>query len=100
MCFETNRIKSSVVSDYWNTTTDSFQVSLRKIAKASYCTFATYFLAEPTSFFSCKTSSTIGGAIYFLYSGGQNVLHEVCCYEFETYTNTFSLSLQRTVVCV
>jgi hypothetical protein len=48
---------------------------------ALYCTSATYFLVESTSFFSCKTSSAYGGAIFFSNSGGQCVLHEVCGYD-------------------
>jgi hypothetical protein len=43
------------------------------------CTSATYFLIESSSFFTCKTESKNGGAIYFCNSGsGQCVLHEVC----------------------
>jgi hypothetical protein len=48
---------------------------------ALYCTSATYFLVESTSFFSCKTSSNQYGAIYFQNSGGQSVLYEVCAYD-------------------
>jgi hypothetical protein len=48
------------------------------------CTSATYFLVESSSFFSCSTSSQIGGAIYFCNTGGQNVLHGVCCYDCYT----------------
>ena len=47
---------------------------------ALYCTSATYFLVQTTSFFSCKTSSN-QGAICFSNSGGQSVLHEVCGYD-------------------
>jgi hypothetical protein len=46
---------------------------------ALYCTSATCFLVESSSFFSCKTSSGSGGAIYFSNSGAQSVLYEVCC---------------------
>jgi hypothetical protein len=49
---------------------------------ALYCTSATYFLVESTSFFSCKTSSGFGGAIYFdNTNNGQSVLYEVCGYD-------------------
>jgi hypothetical protein len=48
---------------------------------ALYCSSATYFLVESTSFFSCKTSSYSYGAIYFYNSGGQSVLYEVCAYD-------------------
>jgi hypothetical protein len=44
-------------------------------------TSVTYFLVESTSFFSCKTSSTYGGAIYFSNSDSQSVLYEVCGYD-------------------
>jgi hypothetical protein len=47
---------------------------------ALYCTSATYFLVESSSFFSCKTSSS-GGAIYFSNSSGQSVLYKVCGYD-------------------
>jgi hypothetical protein len=41
-----------------------------------------YLLVESTSFFSCKTSSSYGGAIYFENTNnGQCVLHGVCCYD-------------------
>jgi hypothetical protein len=47
---------------------------------AVYCSSSvTYLLVESTSFFSCKTSSAYGGAIYFGNSNsGQSVLHTVC----------------------
>jgi hypothetical protein len=47
---------------------------------ALYCnTSVTYLLVESSSFFSCKTSSNIGGAIYFVNTNnGQCVLHKVC----------------------
>jgi hypothetical protein len=43
-----------------------------------YCTSATYFLIESSSFFSCRTSSSYG-AIYF--NVGQCVLYKVCGYD-------------------
>jgi hypothetical protein len=56
---------------------------------ALHCTSLTYLLIELTSFFSCKTSTNCGGAIYFYNTNnGQCVLHEVCgndCYT--TYTS-------------
>jgi hypothetical protein len=56
-------------------------------------TSVTYLLIESTSFISCKTSSDYGGAIYFSYSSGQCVLHEVCGYDCcSTYTGTYSYS--------
>jgi hypothetical protein len=56
---------------------------------ALFCNSATYFLVEPSSFFSCKTSSGYGGAIYFEnINNGQSVLYEVCGYDcYTTYTN-------------
>jgi predicted outer membrane repeat protein len=55
---------------------------------AIYCTSVTYLLVESTSFFTCKTSSSQGGAIYFSNSNGQCVLHEVCGYDCcSTYTS-------------
>jgi hypothetical protein len=57
---------------------------------ALFCsTSVTYLLIESTSFFSCKTSSGWGGAIYFENSGdGQSVLHTVCGYDCcSTYTS-------------
>jgi hypothetical protein len=54
------------------------------------CTSATYFFVESSSFFSCTTSGGYGGAIYFRNTNsGQNVLHEVCCYDCcSTYTSS------------
>jgi hypothetical protein len=55
---------------------------------AFYCTSVTYLLVESTSFFTCKTSSQNGGAIYFSNGNGQCVLHEVCGYDCcSTYTS-------------
>jgi hypothetical protein len=55
---------------------------------ALYCTSATSFLVEFSSFFSCKTSSSQGGAIYFENSGAQSVLYGVCGYDCcSTYTS-------------
>jgi hypothetical protein len=48
---------------------------------AFYCTSVTCLLVESSSFFSCKTSSNYGGAIYFSCSGGQCVLDKVCGYD-------------------
>jgi hypothetical protein len=46
---------------------------------ALYCTSATYFLIELSSFFSCKTSGGWGGALHFENSNsGQCVLYSVC----------------------
>jgi len=56
---------------------------------ALYCTSVTYLLIESTSFFSCKTSNTHGGAIYFHKSNSQCVLHKVCGYDcFSTYAGS------------
>jgi hypothetical protein len=45
-----------------------------------YCTSVTYFLVESSSLFSCKTSGSHYGAIYFSNrNSGQSVLHKVCC---------------------
>jgi hypothetical protein len=54
---------------------------------ALYCTSATYFLVESTSFFSCKTSSGSQGAIYFSNGNGQSVLHGVCGYDCSSNPN-------------
>jgi hypothetical protein len=56
---------------------------------ALYCTSATYFLIESSSFFSCKTSSYQGGAIYFENTNsGQSVLYGVCGHDCcSTYTD-------------
>jgi hypothetical protein len=55
------------------------------------CTSVTHLLIESTSFFSCKTSSDEGGAIYFYNTGGQCVLNEVCGYDCcSTYTSSHS----------
>jgi hypothetical protein len=58
---------------------------------ALLCTSVTYFLVESSSFFSCKTSSGYGGAIYFdNTNNGQSVLHEVCGYDcYTTYTSSY-----------
>jgi hypothetical protein len=56
---------------------------------ALFCSSVTYLLVESTSFFSCKTSSSHYGAIYFENSGGQCVLYEVCGYDCcSTYAST------------
>jgi hypothetical protein len=47
---------------------------------ALYCNSATSFLVESSSFFSCKTSSNTGGAIYFTNSNSEYVFHGVCGY--------------------
>jgi thioredoxin 1 len=53
-------------------------------------TSVTYFLVESTSFFSCRTSGTYGGAIYFYNrNNGQSVLYEVCGYD--CYSNPYAL---------
>jgi hypothetical protein len=57
---------------------------------ALYCTSVTCFLVESTSFFSCKSSKSHGGAIYFYNSGGQCVLHEVCGYDCSNLHSTFA----------
>jgi hypothetical protein len=48
---------------------------------ALYCTSVTSLLIESSSFFSCKTSSNRGGAIYFSNSNSQCVLYGVCGYD-------------------
>jgi hypothetical protein len=57
------------------------------------CNSVTSFLVESTSFFSCKTSSQNGGAIYFYNSSGQGVLYGVCGYDCYS-TNTSSSNNQ------
>jgi hypothetical protein len=54
------------------------------------CTSVTYLLIESSSFFSCKTSSYSGGAIYFSNSGGQCVLYKVCGYDCSTTSSADS----------
>jgi hypothetical protein len=56
---------------------------------ALYCTSAFYFIVKSSSFFSCRTSSGYGGAIYFSNTNnGQSILYEVCGYDcFTTYSN-------------
>jgi hypothetical protein len=52
---------------------------------ALLCTSVTHFLVESSSFFSCKTSSGYGGAIYFSNTNnGQSVLYNVCGYDCRT----------------
>jgi hypothetical protein len=58
---------------------------------------STYFLVESTSFFSCKTSSGNGGAIYFSNGNGQCVLYGICGYDCTSssgvhfaYTNVYN----------
>jgi hypothetical protein len=59
------------------------------------CTSATYFLVESSLFFSCKTSSTYGGAIYFSNTNsGQSVLHGICCYDCNTNSGDLVLFIQ------
>jgi hypothetical protein len=50
------------------------------------CTSVTYLLVESTPFFSCSTSSSNGGAIYFYNSGGQCVLDKIC--GFDCYSSS------------
>jgi hypothetical protein len=58
---------------------------------ALYITSATYFLVESTSFFSCKTSTQNGGAIFFQNSNSKCVLYWVCGYDCcSTYTGRYS----------
>jgi hypothetical protein len=65
---------------------------------ALYCTSATYFLVESSSFFLCKTSGA-GGAICFSNSNGQSVLYKVCGYDCCTtsssYYQFFSISVNN-----
>jgi hypothetical protein len=61
---------------------------------ALFCnTSVTYLLIESSSFFSCKTSGTVG-AIYFSNTGsGQSVLHKVCgndCCTTNSNSNQFA----------
>jgi hypothetical protein len=67
---------------------------------ALYCTSAAYFLVESTSFFSCKTTTQYGGAIYFDNKmSGQCALHDVCGYD--CYSTQTSISDgQFAVMCV
>jgi hypothetical protein len=52
------------------------------------CTSATNLLVESSSFFSCKTSSDRGGAIFLSNNGGQCVLHGICIIDCcSTYTS-------------
>jgi hypothetical protein len=56
-----------------------------------YLTSVTYFLIESSSFFSCKTNSGYGGAIYFSNTGsGQSVLYKVCGYDCRGSNNAYS----------
>jgi hypothetical protein len=48
---------------------------------ALYCTSATYFLVDSTSFFSCKTSSSQGAIFFSNTDSGQSVLFKVCGYD-------------------
>jgi hypothetical protein len=58
---------------------------------AFYSTSVLNLLVESTSFFSCKTSSRCGGAVYFSNNGGECVLHEVCGYDcYSTYASSSS----------
>jgi hypothetical protein len=57
------------------------KISASSGGSALYCTSVTHLLIESTSFFTCKTSTGNGGAIYFSNTNdGQCVLHEVCGY--------------------
>jgi hypothetical protein len=53
------------------------------------CTSVTCLLIESSSFFICRTSAQLGGAIYFYNSnGGESVLYGLCGYDcYSTYTN-------------
>jgi hypothetical protein len=50
----------------------------------------TYLLVESSSFYSCKTSSGYGGAIYFINSNGQCVMYEVCGNNCSSSNGVFS----------
>jgi hypothetical protein len=54
------------------------------------CTSVTYLLVESSSFFSCRTSSSNGGAINFVNTNnGQFVIYGVCCNDcYSTITGT------------
>jgi hypothetical protein len=68
------------------------KVSSTSDGGALSCTSASYLLVESSSFFSCKTSGSNGGAIYISNTNsGQCVLYGVCgndCYS--TYTSRYS----------
>jgi hypothetical protein len=66
---------------------------------ALYCsTSVTYLLVESTSFFSCKTSGGLAGAIYFEnQNNGQCVLYELCGYDCCT-TDSYNVDFVRTYV--
>jgi hypothetical protein len=60
------------------------------------CTSVTYLLIESSSFFSCKTGSQRGGAIYFYNSNdGQSILRGVCgndchsTYQSTSYSSSY-----------
>jgi hypothetical protein len=59
---------------------------------ALYCgSSVTHLLIESSSFFSCKTSSQHGGAIYYSNNGGQSVLYGVCGYDcISTYSGSYT----------
>jgi hypothetical protein len=62
---------------------------------ALYCSSVTCLLIESSSFFSCKTSNTNGGAFYFQNSNnGQCILNKVCGYDCcSTYTSSSSYDM-------
>jgi hypothetical protein len=56
---------------------------------ALYCSSTTCLLVESTSFFSCRTSSQLGGAICLSASNSQYVLYGVCGYDcYSTYSGS------------
>jgi hypothetical protein len=73
--------RQTVSGNYIHVTNCLFnQITSSSNGGALYCSSATYLLVESSYFYSCKTTSTHGGAIYFSYSSGECVLHRVCGY--------------------
>jgi len=66
---------------------------------ALYCTSTTSFLVESSSFFTCKTSSSNGGAIY-VSNAAQCVLYRVCgndCCSTNTGTTYYQFACMRVI---
>jgi hypothetical protein len=64
------------------------------------CTSADCLVVESSSFFSCKTSNNMGGAILFGNYNGQCVLHEVCGYDCRTTYSGSAVTDQFAIIQV
>jgi hypothetical protein len=85
-------VKENKPSICLNDSSTSFNSTSYDNGGALCCTSVQYLLVESSSFFSCKTGSQSGGAIYFYNTNnGQCALQELCvndcCSTYNGYSN-------------